>query len=86
MQIANGTTDKERPDNAKCKKLARAGAVRLKWPKDADFEEEEQYTWSILTEANWRKEAVLGWRYSAEELEKRATACDAAEPAAKRRK
>eukprot|EP00966_Prymnesium_polylepis_P090278 2090845-Prymnesium_polylepis.1 len=32
--IANGTTITENPENAKCKKLAKAGAVRLKWPAD----------------------------------------------------
>ena len=36
--IANGTTDKENPENAKCKKLAKAGAVRVRWPEDLDRE------------------------------------------------
>ena len=30
-----------------------AGAVRIWWPADEEFEEEETYAWSILTEANW---------------------------------
>ena len=30
--VANGTTTTENPENAKCKKLAKAGAVRVKWP------------------------------------------------------
>ena len=38
------------------------------WPADEDFEEQEQYTWSILTKENWNKEAKLGWRYSSVEL------------------
>ena len=41
VQIANGTTDKESP---RCKNLLEAGAVRIKWPEDTDFEEKEQYT------------------------------------------
>ena len=68
VQVANGTTDTEGP---RCKKLLRAGAVRIKWKADADFEEEETYTWSILTESNWNCEAVLGWRYTEAELRKR---------------
>ena len=51
-----------------------AGAVRLKWPEDLDREvpEPESFTWSILTKANWNAEVVLGWRFSKEELAKRA--------------
>ena len=28
------------------------------------------YTWSLLDAKNWNKEAVLGWRYTAEQLAK----------------
>ncbi|KAL1499895.1 hypothetical protein AB1Y20_012578 [Prymnesium parvum] len=68
VMIANGTTDKESPT---CRKLLKAGAVRVKWPADKDRDEEESYTWCILTEANWNKEAVLGWRFSGADLKKR---------------
>ncbi|KAL1508786.1 hypothetical protein AB1Y20_004881 [Prymnesium parvum] len=68
VMIANGTTDKESPT---CRKLLKVGAVRVKWPADKDRDEEESYTWCILTEANWNKEAVLGWRFSGAELKKR---------------
>ena len=76
MGIANGTTDKENPDHARCKKLAQAGTVRVRWPEDLDREvpEAESFTWVILTSENWNEEAVLGWRYSARELKKRAAA------------
>ena len=30
--LANGTTTTTNPDNVKCKKLADAGAVRIRWP------------------------------------------------------
>eukprot|EP00966_Prymnesium_polylepis_P075073 1741392-Prymnesium_polylepis.1 len=43
VKIANGTTDKEDPDRATCKKLAQAGAVRVKWPADAERDEEESF-------------------------------------------
>ena len=84
VQIANGTTDKEHPENVRCKKLAEAGAVRIRWPADLDHEvpEEEHFTWCILTEGNWNAEAVLGWRFSAAELKKRS----ASERAPKRRR
>ena len=62
------------PDNARCKKLAKAGAVRLKWPEDRsrDVPEPESYTWNILQEATWNADVHLGWRFTAAELAKRA--------------
>ena len=81
--IANGTTITENPENAKCKKLAKAGAVRLKWPADntRDVPEAETFTWSILQEQTWNDDVHLGWRFTAAELAKRV---EAAEPARKR--
>lgn len=80
VQVANGKTDKESPT---CKKLLDAGAVRIKWPEDKERGEmTESFTWSILTRANWNEEAVLGWRFSAAELKKRA----ALQPNPKRRR
>jgi hypothetical protein len=83
--VANGTTTKETPDSARCKKLAQAGAVRIRWPEDLDREvpEPEQFTWHILQEATWNQDVHLGWRYTAAELRKRA---EASEPARKRRR
>ena len=80
--VANGTTTTENPENAKCKKLAKAGAVRIKWPADADRNEPESFTWSIFQETNWNKDAHLGWRFTAGELRKRAEAAEAAAEAA----
>ena len=77
--VANGTTTKEQPEKATCSKLAKAGAVRIKWPADLTREvpEPESFTWSILQEANWRKDGHLGWRFSKGELQKRAEAAAA---------
>ena len=85
--VANGTTT-ENPENAKCKKLAEAGAVRIKWPADEARNEPETFTWCILQDADFapRKDRHLAWRLTAGELEKRAQAAEAAEPARKRRK
>ena len=89
VQVANGSTDtgllnKMQPEQpAKCKKLLDAGAVRLKWPADLEREEQESFTWCILTKDNWNEETVLGWRLSAAELGKRA---EAAKTAPKRRR
>lgn len=44
----------------------------MKWPADKERDEDESFTWCILTEDNWNAETVLGWRFSASELKKRA--------------
>ena len=77
MLVANGTTHLENPESASCKKLAAAGAVRIKWPADPTREvpEPESFTWSILQEAMWNSDKHLGWRFTAAELRKRAEAC-----------
>ena len=80
--VANGTTTKENPESAKAKKLAEAGAVRIKWPADKERKEPESFTWHIFQTALWREDAHLGWRFSESELRKRA---EAAPPAQKRR-
>ena len=89
--IADGVSTKERPESAKCKKLAEAGAVRIRWPEDLTREEPEPetFTWHILQEALWapeRKDGHLAWRFSPAELKKRADAAAMAEPPLKRRK
>ena len=83
-----GTTDKENPENARCKKLAQAGAVRIRWPEDLsrDVSEPEHFTWSILHEESWNQEVHLGWRFTACELRKRVDAVRVVEPLHKRQK
>ena len=78
--IANGTTTTESPENVRCKKLAKAGAVRIKWPADLtrDTPEPESFTWNILQSATWNKDAHRGWRFTKEELAKRREAAAAA--------
>ena len=83
--VANGTTTKENPESAKAKKLAEAGAVRIKWPADKERNEPESFTWHIFQKALWNEDAHLGWRFSESELRKRAEAAEAAAPARKRR-
>ena len=85
--VANGTTTTENPESARCKKLAAAGAVRIRWPADLTREvpEPETFGWCILQDADFnprRKDRHMGWRLAASELEKRATVA----PACKRRK
>ena len=79
--LANGTTTTANPDNIRCKKLADAGAVRIRWPEDLDREvpEPESFTWSILQAANFNKDAHLGWRLTKSELARRAAAHAAAD-------
>ena len=67
VQVADGVVKK----SSQSKEPLPEGAVRLKWAADAEFEEEESYTWSILHPENWNTEAVLGWRFASSELQKR---------------
>jgi hypothetical protein len=85
--VANGTTTTENPENARCKRLAKAGAVRIKWPADLTREtpEPESFTWNILQQGTLNADVHLGWRFTAAELAKRVEAA-AIEPARKRRK
>ena len=65
------------------------GALRIHWPEDKDRGEKESYSWHMFQDADWRKDAHLGWRYAESELQKRAECAAAAEeagPAHKRRK
>jgi hypothetical protein len=84
--VANGTTTRENPESARCKKLAKAGAVRIRWPEDLsrDVPEPVSYTWHILQDETWNADVHLGWRFTASELAKRVEAA-AAEPRARKR-
>ena len=83
VQVANGTTDRASP---RCKNLLKAGALRIRWPEDKERDEDESFTWSIFQDADWNQDAHLGWRFTKEELAKRAAAAAAARPPPKRRK
>ena len=67
VEVADGHQKK----SAKSKSPLPWGAVRVRWPKDADYAEGETYVWSVLKPAHFNKEVHLGWRYAASELEKR---------------
>lgn len=47
-----------------------AGAVRIRWPADSEFEEKETLglVWSILNPCDWCKDVHLGWRWAPSEL------------------
>ena len=72
--VANGETTLEDPDSGTCKKLAKAGAVCVRWPEDLtrDTPEPETFSWHILQDALWREDKHMGWRYSSAQLEKHA--------------
>ena len=89
-QVANGTTDKSAPQSTN--KLAK-GALRIRWPEDKERKEKQSYSWHMFQDEDWygrtRKEAHLSWRFTADELRKRAERAEAAagaQPAPKRRK
>ena len=50
MHVANGTTTVVDPESASCRKLAEAGAVRIRWPEDLTRKvpEPETFSWHIL--------------------------------------
>jgi len=67
VQATDGETDKM---SARCKKVLPAGALRIKWPADVDFDEDESFVWSMLQPKSFNKDVHLGWRFAASELKK----------------
>ncbi|KAL1520316.1 hypothetical protein AB1Y20_021907 [Prymnesium parvum] len=67
VQIADGESDRQTP---RCKKLLPAGAVRIKWPADVEYDEAESYVWSVLKPSAFNKDVHLGWRYAGCELKR----------------
>lgn len=65
-EVSDGTIRKSKRSSA----THPAGAVRIRWPADADYDERETLVWSILNPADWCKDVHLGWRWAASELEK----------------
>ena len=61
VEIADGKTTKK---SSRCKSPLPWGAVRVKWPEDADFDEKETYGWVVLKPADWNRNVHLGWRYA----------------------
>ena len=82
LQVADGGTTKR---SQRCRKVLPLGAVRIKWPADVEFDEDESFVWSFLKPASFNKDVHLGWRLDASELLKREAAAQVAQ-AAKRRK
>ena len=60
--------------------------MRIKWPEDVEFDEDESFVWSILKPCNFNKDVHLGWRLDGSELLKREQARQEAGEAQKRRK
>ncbi|KAL1510813.1 hypothetical protein AB1Y20_007097 [Prymnesium parvum] len=65
VQVADGEKDKK---TARCRKLLPAGALRIQWPADAEFDEDESFVWTILKPCAFNKDIHLGWRFAASEL------------------
>ena len=65
VQVADGKTFKSKKAKPP---LMPWGAVRIRWPEDAEFGEKESFVWSVLKPADFAKECHLGWRYSKAEL------------------
>ena len=67
VEVADGRTTKK---SSKCKSPLPWGAVRIRWPEDAEFAEKESYVWSVLKPDDFAKERHLSWRYSKAQLVK----------------
>lgn len=65
-EVSDGTIRKSK----RSKESLPAGAVRIRWPADSDFEERETLVWSILNPSDWCREVHLGWRWAPSELER----------------
>lgn len=63
-----------------------AGALRIKWPADVEFDEDESYVWSMLNPKNFNRDVHLGWRFAATELKRMEDAEKATQAKKKRRK
>ena len=67
MQAADGHANKR---TARCSKILPAGALRIKFPEDVDFDEEEHFVWCVLKPCAFNKDTHLGWRFATCELQK----------------
>lgn len=75
-EVADGSIRKSK----RSKKALPAGALRIRFAADEDFEEKETLIWAIMNPEDWCKEVHLGWRWAPNEL--RRVAEDAAAQAA----
>jgi len=48
--------------------------VRVRWPADADRDEKESFTWTVLDLVDWTREVHQGWRWAERELRQQANA------------
>jgi len=51
--MADGASTKR---TARCTTILPRGAVRIKWPADVEFDEEEVFVWSILSPDDFNKD------------------------------
>ena len=56
--------------SARSTEVLPAGAVRIRWAADKEFDEKDTLVWSILNPEDWNQEVVLGWRWAPDELER----------------
>lgn len=54
--------------------------MRIRWPKDAEFDEQETLMWCILKPDDWREQRALGWRWTADELRRERARMEEAMP------
>jgi hypothetical protein len=64
VEVADGTVRK----SERSEKALPAGALRIRWAADAEFEEKETLVWSIFNPEDWNHEVPLGWRWAPSEL------------------
>eukprot|EP00965_Chrysotila_dentata_P108891 3597346-Pleurochrysis_carterae.AAC.1 len=65
--VADGTSDKR---SHRARTLLPAGALKMKWPEDAEREEPENFAWIILHPGKWNRDVQYAWRWAPSELER----------------
>ena len=66
VEVSHGKIHK----SARSKDSLPDGALRIRWPVDRDFDEQENSSWCILNPEDWNRDVHLGWRWPASELER----------------
>ena len=63
-QVADGVIKA----SSRCKKSRKPGALRIRWPADAERDDGESFTWTVLDPLDWGREVHQGWRWPEREL------------------
>ena len=66
VQLADGEADKR---TSRCTNILPAGAVRLRFEADVEFDEELHFVWVVLSPPAYNKDVHMGWRFAGCEVQ-----------------